>query len=409
MGYPSGERRAESTAVYTAGVRRTLLLLATLLSTQTVRAEALEPLQVDRIIESLQYFPYLYPFDEKKVRQGAEQGIDGLIRALGSPDVRFSPRNVLVPSANPQKGTTFGLEFEQDGAAQQGVQLAAIPPFTSAWYQGLQPGDIIEGIGDHDVRSVTRRAAAALLPLLEDQFVDLTVRRGETRQVVRVTRQAITPTLTVREGLPTSTAYLAMPTLFTGLSDVTDQLTRAIQVLQEDGIATLILDLRGNTGGTLNTAVAVADQFLSQGDIVSLKGKSGDTRIYGSAKPHFRDFTGRVIVLVNRETSGAAEVIASALQHARMTVIGERTAGQGVASTSHGMDVGYLTFPIAFLVTPGGQIQGVGVTPDIVVRDDRQRPAAGTVVNLPGDPVLRRALEEIGRMSQSSAPGTLGN
>ena len=100
--------------------------------------------------------------------------------------------------------------------------------------------------------------------------------------------------------------------------------------------------------------------------------------------------------------SGGVEVIASALQHARMTVLGERTAGQGAASTSHGMDVGYLTFPIAYLVTPGGQIKGVGVISDIVVRDDRQRPAAGAVMNLPGDPVLRRALEKIGRMDQST-------
>jgi carboxyl-terminal processing protease len=111
--------------------------------------------------------------------------------------------------------------------------------------------------------------------------------------------------------------------------DTTKELRQAIKELQSQGMKGLVLDLRFNPGGLLNSAIEVADMFVSEGRIVSTRGKNTPERTWDAEKSGtFEDFP--MVVLVNHFSASASEIVAACLQdHDRAVVIGERTWGKG--------------------------------------------------------------------------------
>lgn len=108
-----------------------------------------------------------------------------------------------------------------------------------------------------------------------------------------------------------------------------EELEKSIKNLQEHGMRALILDLRFNPGGLLRAAVEVSDLFLEEGNIVSTKGRNTEEQVWSATKPG--TYTGfPMIVLVNRYSASASEIVSAALQdHKRAIIIGERTWGKG--------------------------------------------------------------------------------
>jgi carboxyl-terminal processing protease len=111
--------------------------------------------------------------------------------------------------------------------------------------------------------------------------------------------------------------------------DTSGELQRALEQLQSAGMRGLILDLRFNPGGLLNAAIEVSDLFISEGRIVSTKGRSTPERSWDAHKPGtFEGFP--IVVLVNRFSASASEIVSACLQdHQRAVIMGERTWGKG--------------------------------------------------------------------------------
>lgn len=104
--------------------------------------------------------------------------------------------------------------------------------------------------------------------------------------------------------------------------------------MKKKNVQKLILDLRDNGGGLLNAGVDVADQFLGSGPIVSLRDRAKNTQVFGRATNSPTDYTGKLVVLVNKNSASASEVVSGALQDTgRAQIIGEQTFGKGVAQT----------------------------------------------------------------------------
>jgi carboxyl-terminal processing protease len=133
----------------------------------------------------------------------------------------------------------------------------------------------------------------------------------------------------------------------------------------------LILDLRYNPGGLLDQAVKVADCFLENGDIVSIKGRrSAHDKVY-EAHPETKKRTYPIVVLINGGSASASEIVAGALQdHARALILGTPSFGKGSVQAIEPMrDGSGLKLTIARYYTPNGRsIQALGITPDIEIK-----------------------------------------
>lgn len=131
----------------------------------------------------------------------------------------------------------------------------------------------------------------------------------------------------------------------------------------------ILLDLRTDSGGLLDQAIAVADEFIESGQLVTIRGRTAEVEQH-RAHPGGRAVRARVIVLVNAETASAAEILAGALQdHKRATVLGMKTYGKGAIQTYFDLDDGAgLKLTTHRYLTPAGhEVEGRGIMPDLPV------------------------------------------
>ncbi len=148
----------------------------------------------------------------------------------------------------------------------------------------------------------------------------------------------------------------------------------------------IVLDMRGNPGGLLNQAVAVADTFLSGGNIVYIKGRDEASREDFNARPSASDVTVPMVVLINAGSASASEIVAGALQdRKRALILGEPSFGKATVQTIIPLaDGSGIKLTKALYYTPGGRsIQAEGIVPDILV--PFEEPAEGQ----DNGPVLR--------------------
>ncbi len=143
----------------------------------------------------------------------------------------------------------------------------------------------------------------------------------------------------------------------------------AFSLRQEQGLLGTILDLRGNRGGVLEEAVAIADLFLKDGELIAMRGRHPDSNFDFSARAQFGDFDLPLVVLIDGETASAAEVLAIALrQNGRAAVIGSHSYGKGAVQRAvyiEGLGRLALTWSELFAPQDGMQISDQGLSPDV--------------------------------------------
>jgi carboxyl-terminal processing protease len=191
---------------------------------------------------------------------------------------------------------------------------------------------------------------------------DLVVTRGEIR-VPSVTWRVLDQTPSV--------GYIHIQ----GFTDRTDEeVVDAINGLKERDVTGLVLDLRNNYGGLISPAVDVASQFLRDGIVMIEERRNTDAKDY-TVRSGGTALDIPVVVLVNRNTASAAEIVAGALQdHKRAPLIGERTFGKGSVQLIYDLSDGSsLHVTTAIWLTPNrNQIEGQGLTPDVIATQSEE-------------------------------------
>jgi carboxyl-terminal processing protease len=294
----------------------------------------------------------------------------------------------------------------------------------------LSTGDVLETIGGIGTRDMPLAYAEMLLLGEPGTTVDLTVlrvRRGAEAQKVSLVRAAVKPPELAARMLPDGIGYLHVPTLETGKSkDVASR----IADLQKQGAKKLVLDLRHNASGTVEEGIALADLFLENGLITYLQGQKVERQNF-NAQPS-AVWKQPVVVLVNRGTSGGAEVAALALlENKRAEVVGERTYGEAAQRKPLVMDDGSaVILAVAKYYGPAGKsIPDNAVTPSLVVNDpdsasgagdddDTDQPPAAAPKKSEEDVQLKKAVEVLnvglaaakqnGRLRAGQAPAKEG-
>jgi carboxyl-terminal processing protease len=250
------------------------------------------------------------------------------------------------------------------------IRVDAVINDSPADRAGIDPGDIITAVNGVPVRGRPLSEALEQIDGEPGGTVQLSVQHpGQSPREVTLEREFIKlPTLSYR-GLGRGWGYFKISQFH---RDSATDLAGALDSIRADGVelAGLVLDLRGNPGGVLQPAVAIADGFLDQGRIVSTRGRSPGIRMEFDAEPGQWLPDRPLVVLVDRRSASAAEVLAGALQdHQRALIIGERTFGKGsVQSVLPLRGGGGIKLTTALYYTPSGRsIQAEGIVPDIEI------------------------------------------
>ncbi|MFC5848264.1 S41 family peptidase [Deinococcus petrolearius] len=314
---------------------------------------------------------YLYPVDQDKLLRGAING------ALGSLNDEFT--YYTEPASNEIDAENLSGSFGGIGVTLVGVngdgtggKVDNVYKGNAASKNGVQIGDVFVKIGDKDVTGAKLDEIVKLVRGPVGSAVNVTFARQGKPYTVKLTRDKVTIVSVEKTVLPGKIGYIALNTFYN--EQASAQFRAAVADMKTQGVQKLILDLRDNGGGLLNAGTDVADQFLQSGPIVSLRARDAKPQVYEQAHNQPTDYTGKLVVLVNKNSASASEVVSGALQDAgRATIIGEQTFGKGVAQIPETLpDGGKVAIVNSAWLTPKGrEIHKKGITPDIVVKDTR--------------------------------------
>lgn len=243
------------------------------------------------------------------------------------------------------------------------VVIASTIEGTPAEAAGLMSGDIIVGVDGEDVIGWTIEELTGRVRGPAGTDVTLAIRRDEKTFEVTITRAAVVvPVLeTAQFG---DDGYIRLR-VFNGTAD--EQFQTAVIEMVANGIDDLVVDLRNNPGGLLDTAIEVTSVFLPSGDVVVTQGPQDDN-VYPVTGASLVPESVDVIFVVNAGSASASEVVSAVLQErSRALVVGESTFGKNTVQQRFALsNGGALKLTIARWLTPGGlDFGGVGVTPDV--------------------------------------------
>lgn len=339
---------------------------------------------------------YVEPIDDDTLIEGAIRGIVG---SLDQHSQYLGPKeyeDIRISATGSYTGV--GLEV---GIRDAAVTVLAPMQDSPAGKAGVQAGDIIVMVDDTAIDAGDLPGAVEALRGRPGSDVDIVVSRpGEDElQTIRVTREHIHLSSVQAELLDQSVAYLRVRQFN---DETAGDISKEVEKLRgaELPINGAVLDMRNNPGGVLESAVAVSDLFLESGVIVSGAGRNSNSRFEYDA--HDGDILHGIpiVVLVNSQSASAAEIVAGALQdHHRATILGTQTYGKGVVQTVMPLTNGRaIKLTTSQYMTPSGaRINGTGITPDVVVNDDRAHPYHAIIrrADTDNDPQLLEALRQL--------------
>lgn len=300
-----------------------------------------------------------------------ESAIHGMLAGL-DPHTGYLDADSLEVLTDDSMGAYDGLGVEV--LSGEGViQVLAAMPDSPAEAAGLKSGDYITHIDGTAVDRGNLDQSVRKLRGRPGTRIKLTVTRDgdEAPRQVELTRARIRLTSVRAELIEPGYGYAHIAQC---QQETLGELRRRLAELERrhGALRGLILDLRGNPGGTLDSAVAVSDLFLATGRIVSVDGRIAETKVSYDAHPGQPYETVPMAVLIDEGTASAAEIIASALQaHGRAVVLGRRSYGKGSVQNVFAVDGEHAVrlTTARYFTADGRSIQADGVHPDIVLAD----------------------------------------
>jgi carboxyl-terminal processing protease len=347
---------------------------------------------------------YVEPVDDKTLLESA---IRGMLSGLDPHSAYLDDeeyRDLQVGTS----GEFGGLGIEV-GMEDGFVKVISPIDDTPAQRAGLQAGDLIVRIDEKPVKGMTLNDAVNLMRGKAGTKIELTIMRdgADNPFKVEIVRDIIHVASVKSRTLDPGYGYLRVSHF---QSRTTEDLLKAVAELKgenEGKLKGVVLDLRNNPGGVLNSAVGVSDAFLDEGLIVYTRGRVEDSELKFKAGPDDVLEGAPLIVLVNGGSASASEIVAGALQdHKRALIMGTPTFGKGSVQTIVPIDDSTaLKLTTARYYTPSGRsIQAEGIAPDIVLERGRLELASEPEVGPLKEANLSRHLDKKGEQVKGEEP-----
>jgi len=328
---------------------------------------------------------YVDTVDDKRIVEAAIRGIvsdldqhSTFLNAEEYEDIRISTSGNY---------TGVGLDVNLDGGK---VTVVAPLEGAPADRAGILPGDNVVAVNDVPVDAEDVEASVSRMRGAPGTEVTLDVVRpgSEAPLHFALTRSQVRVKTVYSEYLGNGLAYLRLSSFSESTAADLEQAARTLtEAAERDELLGLVLDLRSNPGGLLDSAVRVADTFLAGGIIVSGTGRIRQAQFEQTAVAGDPLEQVPMVVLVNSASASASEIVAGALQdHGRARIIGETTYGKGSVQTVMPLGEGSaIKLTTSRYLTPSGRsINGSGIKPDVVVHsDDEHRQYRGANGRVP--------------------------
>lgn len=334
------------------------------------------------------------PVDPEVLQRAA---IDGMLRTLGDRWSSYLGPSEFASFEDALEGRYSGVGvWLRRGAA--GVEVGSVQAGSPAASAGVASGDVLIAVDGRSLTGGSVEEAAERLRGAGGSAVSLALRSSRGNQSVRdvrLTRAHFSTASVAVERLRGSVLRLAVTGFPRGVGREVRAALEAHRLTSRGGV---VLDLRDNSGGYLDEAVEVASAFLDGGPVVSYERRGEAPRVLEALGRG--DTTTPVVVLVDRATASAAEVVTAALQdRGRAVVVGSRTYGKGsVQEPARLADGSALELTVGEYRTPAGRrLEGVGIEPDVLVGPRQTSELAE-----------RRALEVLSGLLAALGPGGRG-
>ena len=320
-------------------------------------------------IQALIQKEYIGEVDEDALQTGICQGYVG---ALGDPYSAYYDEEQTSALMETTQGEYGGIGVVLTQNLDTGVTAASsVYEDSPAMKAGMKDGDIIYQVEGRDVSGMALEEISGSIKGEKGTTVEITVLRGEEREEVSltITRDTIQAETVKTRMLEDEIGYLAI----SEFDSVTlEQYREGLAELTTQGMEGLIVDLRGNPGGNLDTVCEILDLMLPEGLIVYTEDKDGNRQEFTSDEA--QEVQVPLAVLVDGNSASASEIYAGAIQDYGIgQIVGTKTYGKGVVQTIYDLKDGTsLKLTVAEYFTPNGRnIDGEGITPDVEVTYQR--------------------------------------
>lgn len=318
----------------------------------------------DKVVDLL-HTQYVESVDDEKLLGGA---LNGMLTALDPHSSYFDPKE-FAELRDQTKGEFGGLGMEVT-MEKESVKIVSPIDDTPAFKAGLKSGDLIVGIDKKPVSTMTLIEAVDMMRGKPGTTVKLHVKR-KGQDIFEVDlKRAIIKVDPVKFRVEKDVGYVRLSTFN---EQTVEKMKDAVTSLKKElgaNMKGLVIDVRSNPGGLFDAAVGASDMFISEGEIVSTRGRDSKNDVHVKATPGDMLDGIPIVVLIDGGSASASEILAGALQdHHRAVIVGTQSFGKGsvqlVLPLTNG---GAIKLTIARYFTPSGRsIQAEGIKPDIVI------------------------------------------
>ncbi|MDR1420994.1 MAG: S41 family peptidase [Treponema sp.] len=310
---------------------------------------------------------YVDEVDPKVIYEGA---MTGMLNALGDPYSVYMPESEMTDLNDTTQGNFGGVglyisagDLQGDGTMNY-LEVAAPMEDTPGWRAGINPGDHIISIDGEGTRGMTMEEVLSRLRGTPGEKVTVMIRRGEKLEFPVDIVRAVIEVPTTKYAVIDDIGYLKLIT-FTPMT--MDRAREAILEFRAKGYKSLILDLRNNYGGLLESAVGISSLFLDGGLVVSTKSRiPGESRNFNARRVTMVGSDIPIVVLINKGSASASEIVAGALKdRGRAYLVGEKSYGKGLVQQVYPLEKGGFKITTARYYTPSDvNIDKIGIPPD---------------------------------------------
>jgi len=330
----------------------------------------------------------IIPFDKDNLLDSMYRGF---MDAVDDPFTYYFDRESLRSFTNRTGGTFAGVGMLVTLSQYNQVTVVTVFSGSPAEENGMLPGDVLLAVDGNPSEGLRLEEVTGAVQGTPGTDVTLSILRNDYEFDVTITRRIIQVPSVEHRMLEDNIGFLRLIS-FDGVTY--NQFRAAYDDLKSQGLEGLIIDLRNNTGGRLQTVVDISSMLIPAGVIMYSENVTGERTIFESESEEYIGLP--LVILVNGSSASASEVLAGAVRdHNTGTIVGQQTFGKGVVQSIHTLSDGSgISVTVAEYFTPNGiSIHGYGLTPDYIVEVDRETAFMAARLTLEEDIQLQKALE----------------